>query len=162
MLALFVGNMAIKPFTTPILRRFGFRTVLLGNGLLMVGMILLCALITPDTPIPVTLAILAAGGMTRSMGFTAINTLAFADVEPSRMPASNTLFNVAQQSGFGLGVALGALALRIGQVWSPPGLGHAAPADFRIAFVLISLVALASLADAFRLRPEAGAHVSRG
>ena len=161
-LALFVGNMGIKPFTTPILRRFGFRTVLIGNGLLMVLMILLCGLITPTTPLPVTLAILAAGGMTRSMGFTAINTLAFADIAPGRMAGANTLFSTAQQMAVGIGIAVGALALRVGQLWQPHEAGHATLGDFRIAFVLVGLVALASLADALALPAGAGAAVARG
>ena len=161
-LALFVGNVGIKPFTTPILQRFGFRTVLIGNGLLMVLMILLCGLITPTTPLPITLAILAGGGMTRSMGFTAINTLAFADIAPSRMAGANTLFSTAQQMAVGLGIAFGALALRVGQLWQPHDAGHVTLGDFRIAFVLVGLVALASLADAVALPAEAGAAVAGG
>ena len=160
-LALFVGNIAIKPLTSPILRRFGFRTVLIGNGLAMVVMILLCAVIRPDTPIPVTLAILAIGGMTRSMGFTAINTIAFADIAPSRMSGANTLFNVVQQMAFGLGVAVGALALRIAQIWRPPGAAHATPMEFSIAFGIVSLVALAAIADAAVLPAGVGAEVAR-
>ena len=161
-LALFVGNIAIKPMTSPILRRFGFRTVLIGNGLAMVVMILLCAVIRPETPVPVTLAILAIGGMTRSMGFTAINTIAFADIAPGRMSGANTLFNVVQQMAFGLGVAVGALALRVAQIWRPAGAVHATPMEFSIAFGIVGIVALAAIADAAVLPAGVGAEVARG
>jgi hypothetical protein len=50
LLWLFAGNLAIKPATTALLHRFGFRRVLLGNGLLVAAGFAACAWLEPDTP----------------------------------------------------------------------------------------------------------------
>ena len=159
-LAVFVGNLMIKPATTTILRRFGFRTVLFCNGLLTAGAIAACALIAPATPLPATIAILFVGGMTRSMQLTAINSIAFADVPENRMSGANTLFNMLQQMSLGLGVAIGVLALRFAQIWRPATATHTTPQEFHIAFLLVSLIAIASTLDAFMLPPNTGRHVT--
>jgi len=161
-LALFVGNVAMKPLTSAILRRLGFRTVLAGDCCLTALAILGCAAIAPDTPLVLTLALLVLAGMTRSMGLTAINTLAFCDIAPAALSGANTLFNMFQQMSFGLGVAVGALALRAAEIWRPAGAAHATPFEFRIAFAIVSLVALGAAADALRLPADAGAEVARG
>ena len=113
-IALFAGNVAIKPVTTPLMRRFGLRTVLLGSipaGLVcLLGM----AALTPTTPLPLLIVLLALSGVFRSIGFSAYNSLAFADVEPARMTPANTLMTTVQELGAGLGVAVGALLLRLG------------------------------------------------
>ncbi len=161
-LAVFLGNVAMKPLTTPILRRLGFRATMVGNGLLTAISIALCAAIGPGTPIALTAAILFLGGMFRSMGLTAINTIAFADVPETRMTGANTLFNMLQQMSLGMGVAIGALALRVAAVWRPDGATGVTTGEFHVAFVLVSLVALAAVLDAAMLPRDAGAQVTRG
>ena len=84
-LAVFAGNLLIKPFTTPLLRRFGFKTVLTVNGFLNVSGMLACAFFTPQTPHWLVILILFAGGMFRSLQFTAINTLVYCDVPKTQM-----------------------------------------------------------------------------
>ncbi len=162
-IAVFAGNLMMKPATTPILRRFGFKPVLLVNGLANVTTLAACALLTPSTPVSVIAAVLFAGGLTRSMQFSALNTIAFADVPQPRMAAANTLFSTAFQVALGLGIALGATGVRVGH-WSAQQLGISDwPAiDYRLAFVLVALVSLLGLADALRLAPQAGEQVARG
>ena len=161
-LALFVGNVAMKPMTSAVLRGFGFKAVMVGDAVLAGLAILSLAALAPGTPLPVTLVLLVLAGMTRSMGLTTINTLAFVEVPPDAMGGANTLFNMFQQLGFGFGVALGALALRFAELWRPAGALQATPLEFRIAFALVSLAAFAAAADALRLPAEAGAEVARG
>jgi EmrB/QacA subfamily drug resistance transporter len=96
-IAVFAGNLMMKPATTPLIRRFGFRPVILVNGLANVTTLAACALLTPATPVWVIAAVLFAGGLTRSMQFSALNTIAFADVPQKRMAAANTLFSTAFQ-----------------------------------------------------------------
>jgi len=156
-LAVFAGNLVMKAVTTPILRRFSFRTTLLVNGGLNAGITFACALLTPATPVPVMVALLFASGLTRSMQFTAISTLAFSEVPEDWMSGANTVFNLVQQLFLAMGVALGAVALRIAGLLSPdaaPGLiplGH-----FRIAFLLIGVVSLLGALDVLGLDPAAG------
>ncbi len=160
-LALFIGNVAMKPMTSAVLRRFGFRSVMVGDGCLAGLSILALAVLAPDTPLALTLVLLVLAGMTRSMGLTTINTLAFADVPQAAMSGANTLFNMFQQLSFGFGVALGALALRFAELLRPAGAPHATPLEFRIAFALVSIAAFGAALDALRLPADAGAEVAR-
>ena len=162
-IAVFAGNLMMKPATTPIIRRFGFKPVILVNGLANVTTLAACAWLTPSTPVWIIAAVLFVGGLTRSMQFTALNTIAFADVPQPRMAAANTLFSTAFQVALGLGVALGATGVRLGH-WSARqlGIGDWAAIDYRLAFVLVALVSLIGLADALRLAPQAGEQVARG
>lgn len=158
LLAVFAGNLVMKPLTTPILRRFTFRTTLLVNGVLNAALILCCALLTPATPVAVIAAVLFASGLTRSMQFTALNTLAFAEVPEDRMSGANTFFNMTQQMGMAMGIALGAIALRIGGL---VGAGGQSLSEFHIAFAVVGLVALAAVADVAGLERTAGDEVRR-
>jgi MFS family permease len=156
-LVLFAGNIGIKPATSAILRRLGFRTVLGANAVLQAAAMLGCALIAPGTPLPLILGLLALTGASRSMQFTALATLAFADVPQERMSPANTWFSVGFQLGNGLGVAVGALLLRIAGTIEGRGPDLAA---FHLAFVALAVLMLGLAALALRLRPEDGAVVS--
>jgi hypothetical protein len=124
------------------------------NGLLDAASILACALLSPATPVPAIAAVLFVGGLTRSMQFSAYNTIAFADIPKPRLAVANTLFSTVFQLAMGLGVALGARLGHMALGWLVPG---ALPAgEFRIAFVLVAMVGLAALADTLRLAGDAG------
>jgi hypothetical protein len=58
-------------------------------------------------PYTVIAIVLFASGLTRSLQFNALNSLAFADVPSEQTCAANTLANVVQQLtlGFGAGLA---------------------------------------------------------
>jgi EmrB/QacA subfamily drug resistance transporter len=161
MLALFAGNLLIKPSTTWTLRRFGFRRVLVVNGLLVAAGFLACAMLTPDTPIPVMAVILFFCGACRSMQFTALNTIAFADVKPAQMSGSTALFSMLQQMNAGIGVALGAVALQVAEhLTGDATSAHPSVLDFRIALVVMSALAALAVINAMRLPRHAGAEVS--
>jgi len=157
-LAYFAGNLLMKTVTTPALRRFGFRNVLVANGALAGLAMLACAFLTPATSAVIVVLVLLAAGLTRSMQFTALATLAFADIEPHQRGSSSTLSSMLQQVAAGLGVALGAILLTASQ--GLRGAGHLALADFRFAFIAVGVMALLGSALFLRLRPDAGAEVS--
>ncbi len=155
-----LSNICIKPFTSQILRRFGFRTVLLANTWVTAVSIAACALIGGSTPLWVTILILMLAGASRSMQFTALNTLAFAEM-PSRLTASaNTLFNTSFQLAVGLGVALGAITFRAAEAVTGSGAQHHAILAFQAAFLVIGAVAILPFFEILRLRPEVGGAVS--
>ena len=158
-LAIFLGNVAIKPLTTPVLRRWGFRKVLIVNGILLAAAVLGCAFLNSGTPRIIILAVLFWGGMCRSMQFTSINTLAFADVPAPQMSGANTLFSIAWQMCMGMGIALGAVALQMSSLIHG---GHSTltVSDFHLAFIMITVVSVASLYDVFSLDRRAGAVVT--
>ncbi|MEX5382692.1 MFS transporter [Cronobacter muytjensii] len=160
-LAVFAGNLTIKPATTPLIHWLGFKNLLLINGLLNVLALLACALLTPQTPVWLILLILFLGGVFRSIQFTGISTLAFADVPAGKMSYANTLFSTATQLAVGLGVTLGAIGIRLGEMISGAFFTADIPGvSFRLAFVLIALISLAGMIDTLRLATHAGSSVS--
>lgn len=70
-LVVFAGNLAMKPATTPLIRHFGFRKLLIGNGVACVLTLLLYALLTPNSPHLITLVLLYLDGLSRSMQLSA-------------------------------------------------------------------------------------------
>jgi len=155
-----VTNLGIKPWTTGILRRHGFRGVLLGNTLLNALAIGGCALIGPGTPWPAAAALLALAGASRSLQFTSLNTLAFAEVPAALTGAANTLFNTAFQAAIGMGIALGAVLLHAAQAAGPAAGLHGAVTPFRAAFLLAAALALVPVPSFLALRRDAGSAVS--
>jgi MFS family permease len=160
-MALFLGNVTIKPATTPLMRRFGIRTVLLGavtvSALSLIGM----AQLEPGTPLPWLLALLAGSGIVRSIGFSAYNSAAFADVEPGRMTSANTLMSTIQELSAGLGVAVGALLVELaGPIARGAGLGAGADEPFRVAFVVLAVFLVVPAIEAVLLPRTAGAAVT--
>ena len=161
-LFVFVGNLGIKPTTTPLLRRFGFRPVLVvataGAAATMVG----ASLFHAATPLVVIAVVALFNGVARSISLTCYSTIAFADTPPEQIRDANTLQATAQQLSVGLGVPLAAVALRAG---GP--LGHLLPGPatsgsaYAVAFLLLALVALTATVGALRLHPEAGSAVTR-
>ncbi len=155
-LAVFAGNLVMKPFTSAILYRFPFKTTLIVNGLLNAATIFACAFITPETPMVAIITLLFVSGLTRSMQFTALNTLAFSQVPAQQMSGANTLFNMSQQLGSGLGIAIGALALRLAELFHPQADRAIPVTDFQIAFVVIGVIAVLAVCDIFSLQRDAG------
>jgi MFS family permease len=156
-IALFAGNIGIKPVTTPLMRRYGIRTVMLGAVAASAGCLVGMAFLHRTTPLPVLLALLVLSGIARSAGFTAYNTVAFADIPADRMTSANTLMSAVQELGAGLGVAVGALLVRLGEpVGGVLGLGDGAGAPFRVAFVVLAIILAGPAADAFTLPRTAG------
>ncbi|HDZ2012037.1 TPA: MFS transporter [Klebsiella pneumoniae] len=160
-LAVFVGNLTIKPATTPLIRWLGFRRLLLINGALNVCSLLACALITPQTPVWAIMLILYLGGVFRSIQFTGVSTLAFADVPAAQMSDANTLFSTASQLAVGLGITLGAIGIRLGeQVGDWLHLTELPGISFRLSFVFIALICLVGMIDSLHLAKTAGSSVS--
>lgn len=161
-LFVFVGNIAIKPATTPLLRRFGFRPVLVAATAGAAATMVVAGLFTSATPVVVIAAVAIISGVGRSTGLTCYSTIAFSDTPPDQIRDANTLQATAQQLSVGLGVPAAAVALRAGRP-----LGHLLPgavtagSAYTIAFLLLAALALLAAVAAFRLHPDAGAAVTR-
>jgi EmrB/QacA subfamily drug resistance transporter len=159
-LFLFVGNIAIKPATTPLLRRFGFRATLIGatGGLALT--IAATASISDATPLVIIIFIVLLGGVARSVGATAYVALGFSDVPGSEMPDANSLAATTQQLAAAFGVAAATVALRIGDPISHAWSVHPSKATvYSAAFVLLAIVSLVATAGAIRLNSDAGSAV---
>lgn len=159
LLWVFAGNLGMKTFTTAVLRRFGFRPTLIVNGGVAALSILAVAFLGPHTPVPIVAATLFVGGMCRSMQFTALNTLGFADVPPGEMTGANTLASTLGGLTYGAGPAVGALALQVA-AWLHRTAGPPTLADFRFAIAFMALLVVLSILDTWRLPRDVGMEVS--
>ena len=160
MLGLFTGNLVMKTVVTPILRRFGFRTVLTTNGILNAIFMAGCALLFPRTPSILVLLVLFVNGLARSMQFTAVGTLAFADIAKPEMSSATSFFSMVTQMSMGMGVAVGAIALRIAGFLDGNSTGAPTTKEFHVAFLLVAVLSVVATLDCFLLAPDAGAAVS--
>lgn len=158
-LVLFCGNLAIKPATTGLLRRFGFRRVLIFSTLGAAASMALVALITTASPLLLLILLLFFSGVARSAGFTAYNTIAFADVPGEEMTDANTLSSTVQQVASGFGVAVGAVALSAGRPLAALVGASGAVAAFHVAFLIIAVIALVPFVEALLLSPTAGENI---
>jgi len=155
-MAVFAGNLAMKPLTGPLLRRYGFRTVLIWNGVLTVVALVACGWLRLDTPKIITFAVLFAGGLGRSMQLTALTTMGFADLPEELKNSGTTLATTINQMTTSLGVAVSALALHGSALLR----GHSSAFDFRVAFCVMAGLAALSIPSYIRMHPRAGAAVS--
>jgi EmrB/QacA subfamily drug resistance transporter len=154
-----VGAMGMKTIIPIALRRFGFRKVLTANALLSSATVAACALFAPGISYLVMIAILGIGGFFRSLEFTSLNTIAYAEVEQRYMSRATSLVSVSQQLSIAVGVAVGALVVDA-TLWLH-GRGTITAADFHPAFVTIALISASAAIIFARLPHDAGAELSR-
>jgi EmrB/QacA subfamily drug resistance transporter len=156
-LAVFAGNLGMKPATNFVLGRFGFRRTLIWNGWLGIATVLACGLLTSSTPVVITVAVLFLNGLTRSMEFTTINALSFSDLDQARMSGANTLFTMLQQMGNAMGVAGAAILLRAAALATHPDDAAVTVTDFHAAFWGIGLAGAVGVWHFRTLAADAGA-----
>lgn len=149
-----MGAMAMKFAAQPLLRRFGFRGVLMGNAVISGVLILGPAFFIQATPVPVIVAVLVAGGLSRSLQFTSINAIGYAEVPAERLSSATSFTAVLQQLSGSVGITLAAMGLEICGALrgtSAPDLGN-----FPYVFALLAGLALSSAAIFARLHKDAG------
>jgi MFS family permease len=154
---IFVGNVGIKPATTPLISRFGFRWLLAAATACMAASMAGLALITAATPLPVIAGLALISGIARSAALTVYNTVGLAEIEPDQMRDANTLAATTTQLASGLSIAAATVALRIGGPLGRllPGAATGQTA-YTVAFLLLALVAVVDTGQALRLHPQAG------
>ena len=153
-----LGAFAMKPLARPVLRRLGFRRALIGGALLSAAGVAVLAWLSPAWPLAVIFVVLALGGLFRSLQFSALNALAFADLPSARLSAGTSLFGTVQQLAPALGVVLATAVLEASAALAGrPAVGMG---DFAAAFLVAGAVIAASAPLHARLAPGAGAAVS--
>ncbi|MGI4896094.1 MAG: MFS transporter, partial [Janthinobacterium lividum] len=154
----FVGNLGIKPFTTPLMRRVPLVPIIVAATLVLAATFVLSAFFEPTTSRVVVALVLLVSGVARSVGFTAYNTVQFADVPAERMGPANALASVSGQLATGLGVALAALIVRLAQSASPSA---SAAHGYQVALVAMAVIAVLSVVEGLRLPRGSGDAVRR-
>jgi EmrB/QacA subfamily drug resistance transporter len=149
-----LGSMFMKAAVATVVKRFGYRNVLLYNSIISSLFLAACATFVPGMPFWVMIAILLSGGFFRSLQFTSINTIAYAEVEPAKMSRATSLVAAAQQLSLSTGVAAGALVVEI-----TLKLKHSTTmgaTDFPPAFIAIAFLAASASLIFMQLKPNAG------
>jgi MFS family permease len=151
------GAMAMKLSAGWLLRRFGFRLLLIANGILSCIFMAAYGLLTAVTPFVLISLLLLIGGFLRSLQFTALNALSYADIDRNDASKATTLYTVAQQISLSAGVAAAAVILEAAQALR--GSADIPASVFSIAFLVIALVASFSVLQFRQLGTNAGASV---
>ena len=151
------GAMLMKFTAPPIIQRFGFRFILTANAFISAAFTAVIGLFTPATSYALILVLLLAGGFSRSLQFTSLNALAYADIEPAAMSRATSFSGAAQQLAITLGVAIGAAMLEFSRA------GRGGPlltSDFPLAFVVVAAISGSAWFIFRTLNRDAGASVS--
>ena len=152
------GAISMKLGAAKMIRRFGFRRMLIVTGLLASVSIAVMGLLSASTPYLLAISLLFVGGFLRSLQFTALNAMSYSDVDHQQASYATSLYTVVQQLSLSMGVVLAAFVLEAAQ-WTR---GEAAltPMDFTIAFAVVSACSLTACLEFLALSPSAGEAVS--
>jgi len=154
-----VGAMGMKTVIPIILRRFGFRRALTFNALICAAVVATYATFTPAVSFAWIIGMLVVGGFFRSLEFTSLNTIAYADIDNRHMSRATSLVAVAQQVSISVGVAIGALAVDL-TLWAR-GRTTITAADFQPAFIAIAVISACAFFVFARMPVDAGAELAR-
>ncbi|MFZ0989009.1 MAG: DHA2 family efflux MFS transporter permease subunit [Xanthobacteraceae bacterium] len=153
-----LGSMFMKAAVASVLHRYGYRKVLIYNALISSIFLTACATFVQGMPFAAMIAILLSGGFFRSLQFTSINTIAYAEIEPAKMSRATAMVGAAQQLSLSTGVAIGALVVEL-----TLRLKHSTTMginDFPPAFLFVGLLSASAVFIFMRLPPDAGAELA--
>lgn len=150
-----VASVIMKKLAQPILKKFGYRRVLLYNTVIVGLIIMSLSFLNPFSSIIIIIIQLFILGFVSSLQFTSMNSIALADLEGSLMSSGNSLVTINQQLAISFGIAFGGVLLRmfsdtVGQVT------HNIHYAFKIIFIILGLITCFSSLIFNRLHPEDG------
>jgi EmrB/QacA subfamily drug resistance transporter len=152
------GALLMKTTARPIIARFGFRPVLIVNAVIVAALSGCYALFQSTTPHWILLTTLLVGGFFRSLQFTALNAIGYADVPQPLMSRASSLSSMFQQLAQSLGIGLAAMLVHFTLV-----LRHGSKlqaGDMGPAFLIVAGLSLAGIFFFIALPKDAGAEVS--
>ena len=152
------GSMAMKIAAKPVLHRFGFRSVMVWNGLTGTAFLAAIAAFRPSWPLPLIYGVLLVGGFFQSLQFTAYNTIAYADVPRAQMSAATSFYTTFQQLMLTLGICVSASALAASLAIT--GHERASLGDYSAAFLVVAALSLLASPACARLPRDAGDELS--
>lgn len=152
------GALVMKTLAARVIRRFGFRRVLVLNAVIASAMLAAYGLFRPTTPHLVVMAVLLVGGCFRSLQFTGLNAISYDEVDARRMGQASSMSGMMQQLSLSIGVAIGGYALEAtGWLRGRPTMDvH----NFYIAFAVVALVSASSAWLMWKLPRDAGADMA--
>src|SRR5215213_10484605 len=153
-----VGALFMKTMAKRILERTGFRRLLTINAFIGAAFVAANGFFTPETPHWLIMVILLVGGCFRSLQFTSLNAIGYAEISNREMSYATSLGSALQQVSLSIGVAFGAFVLEMASTFDgTPGI---TAADFGPAFWAVATISALSGFVFTRLSPNAGAEMS--
>jgi EmrB/QacA subfamily drug resistance transporter len=104
-----IASMSLKMFMPKILRRLGYRAVLISNTILIGVFIFLFSTIGLRTPIWMIVMIVFSYGFLTSLQYTSMNTLVYADISEEEASSASSIASTVQQMAVSFGVAAASL-----------------------------------------------------
>ena len=157
-----IAAMAMKPLAAPMLKRFGYRQVLIVNTLLVACAIASYSFVGSGTPLAVIVAMGLALGLFNSLQFSSMNSMAYADIDAGDTAMASTLASTLQQMSMSFGLAFGSLTTAYFLGSLPQSDRAAVTASLHHAFLSLAVLTVAASAAFWTLRPEDGESVSKG
>jgi EmrB/QacA subfamily drug resistance transporter len=105
-----LAAMSLKFAMPGILKRYGYRNVLISNTLILGLLIVLFATIGAATPVALIVAQVFVYGFFTSLQYTSMNTLVYSDVTEEQASSASTIASTMQQMSISFGVAAASLA----------------------------------------------------
>jgi len=153
-----VGALFMKTMAKRILEWTGFRRLLTVNAFIGAAFVAANGFFSPETPHWLIMIILLVGGCFRSLQFTSLNAIGYADISNREMSYATSLSSALQQVSLSIGVAFGAYVLEFAA--SLDGDATITAADFAPAFWAVAFISALSGFIFVRLTPTAGAEMS--
>ena len=154
-LASAAGALMMKFVVTHILKTWGYRRVLAVNAVLTGVSLALCASFTSTTGTLMMIAMILMAGCFRSLQFTAINSIGYADISEQKTSRASSFLAMAQQLGLSLGVGVAAGTLNLSMLVR--GGGNLTDVDVRVGLIVVGLVCASASLFFLKLPGNAGA-----
>jgi EmrB/QacA subfamily drug resistance transporter len=154
--------MTMKALAAPMLKRFGYRQVLIVNTLLVACTIASYSLVDQGTSMYVIVGIGLALGLFNSLQFSSMNSMAYADIDAADTAMASTMASTFQQMSMSFGLAFGSLTT----AYFLNGLSQsdrvAVTSSLHHAFLALAALTVVSSLSFWTLRPQDGESVSKG
>jgi len=153
MMASAIATIAAKSQVVPLVRRFGYKKVLIVNTILLAVVISMFALPDKMTPLLLIVPILVVYGCVNSIQMTSMNTVALADLTPDVASGGNSMVVITQQLSMSFGVSVGATILRSTEsaTWLTNG---DIELSFKYTFLILGFITLLSSLVFTRLKKD--------
>jgi EmrB/QacA subfamily drug resistance transporter len=154
--------MTMKLISTQLLRRFGYRQVLVVNTVLIAATIASYTMISGGAPLAAIVALGLTMGLFNSLQFSSMNSMAYADIDEKDSAMASTIASTLQQMSMSFGLACGSLVTAYHLADLPQTDAVAVTGALHHAFLTLALLTLVSSASFWVLRPRDGESISKG
>ncbi len=154
--------MGMKLIASPVLRRFGYRKVLIINTVMIGTTICLFAGVSSGTPIMLIVFLGLIQGFFNSLQFSSMNSMAYADIKDEESSMASTIASSLQQMSMSFGLACGSLvtAWYLGDLPQTDQL--AVTGALHNTFLTLGVLTMISSATFWTLKDNDGESVSKG